>query len=232
MGCFHLPMDDGIRVFLVYPIDYTISISFTQYTGLGTQSGRLGKLPGNDQRRQIWSAGVQHGLLHLFAVPVGVVVAMVLALAMNHPYPRYQSSERSSNSVGHSTFHPRLHLSGADQSDAGNLQPNIHLVRGAQHQLVRRPHLRQARTRHPRSIRRRAGGDRLSGRAKGNPSSLHEAAALDGASTWRRFWNITLPLMTPVILYDIILGLGLACRSSHRSTSSAGILPAVRPTRP
>ena len=32
---------------------------------------------------------------------------------------------------------------------------------------------------------------------------------LDGASSWRRFWNITLPLMTPVILYDIILGVSL-----------------------
>jgi multiple sugar transport system permease protein len=44
---------------------------------------------------------------------------------------------------------------------------------------------------------------------KGIPASLHEAAQLDGASTTRRFFNITLPLMTPVILYDIILGLSL-----------------------
>ena len=32
---------------------------------------------------------------------------------------------------------------------------------------------------------------------------------LDGAGAWSRFRNITLPLMTPVILYDIILGLSL-----------------------
>ena len=32
---------------------------------------------------------------------------------------------------------------------------------------------------------------------------------LDGANSWRRFWGITLPLMTPVILYDIILGVSL-----------------------
>jgi multiple sugar transport system permease protein len=44
---------------------------------------------------------------------------------------------------------------------------------------------------------------------KGIPPSLHEAAQLDGASITRRFFNITLPLMTPVILYDIILGLSL-----------------------
>jgi multiple sugar transport system permease protein len=42
---------------------------------------------------------------------------------------------------------------------------------------------------------------------KGIPISLYEAAMLDGASAWRKFVNITLPLMTPVILYDLILGL-------------------------
>jgi multiple sugar transport system permease protein len=42
---------------------------------------------------------------------------------------------------------------------------------------------------------------------KGIPPTLYEASMLDGAGTWRKFWNITLPLMTPVILYDLILGL-------------------------
>ncbi len=41
------------------------------------------------------------------------------------------------------------------------------------------------------------------------PISLHEAAVLDGANGWQRFRNVTLPLITPVILYDIIIGLGL-----------------------
>jgi multiple sugar transport system permease protein len=30
--------------------------------------------------------------------------------------------------------------------------------------------------------------------------SLHEAAAVDGASTWRRFWHVTLPGLRPVIV--------------------------------
>src|SRR5262249_14754287 len=42
---------------------------------------------------------------------------------------------------------------------------------------------------------------------KGIPITLYEASALDGATVWRRFWDITLALMTPVILYRIILGL-------------------------
>jgi multiple sugar transport system permease protein len=29
--------------------------------------------------------------------------------------------------------------------------------------------------------------------------SLYEAAAIDGASAWQRFWHVTLPLLTPII---------------------------------
>jgi len=32
------------------------------------------------------------------------------------------------------------------------------------------------------------------------PSELHEAASIDGASTWRRFWHVTLPALRPVIV--------------------------------
>ena len=33
------------------------------------------------------------------------------------------------------------------------------------------------------------------------PRDLYEAAALDGASGWRSFWAITLPLLRPVLLF-------------------------------
>ena len=35
---------------------------------------------------------------------------------------------------------------------------------------------------------------------QGVPQELHEAAAVDGAGTWRRFWSITLPQLRPVIV--------------------------------
>jgi multiple sugar transport system permease protein len=37
--------------------------------------------------------------------------------------------------------------------------------------------------------------------------TLYEAASIDGATAWRRFWDITLPLMRPVSLSIILLGL-------------------------
>ncbi len=31
------------------------------------------------------------------------------------------------------------------------------------------------------------------------PPSLHEAAMLDGATAWQRFWHVTLPLLMPIV---------------------------------
>lgn len=39
------------------------------------------------------------------------------------------------------------------------------------------------------------------------PPELYEAAQLDGAGRWARFWRITLPLLTPVLFFNAVLGL-------------------------
>jgi multiple sugar transport system permease protein len=39
------------------------------------------------------------------------------------------------------------------------------------------------------------------------PTSLYEAAALDGANAWQRFWSITFPLLRPVSAITLLLGL-------------------------
>jgi len=42
---------------------------------------------------------------------------------------------------------------------------------------------------------------------QGIPTALYEAAEIDGANSWRRFLHITIPMMTPVIFYNLVLGL-------------------------
>jgi multiple sugar transport system permease protein len=39
------------------------------------------------------------------------------------------------------------------------------------------------------------------------PTSLYEAAAIDGANAWQRFWRITFPLLRPVSAITLLLGL-------------------------
>jgi len=41
---------------------------------------------------------------------------------------------------------------------------------------------------------------------QGVPVPLYEAAKIDGAGNWRRFWAITLPMISPAILFVLIMG--------------------------
>jgi multiple sugar transport system permease protein len=45
---------------------------------------------------------------------------------------------------------------------------------------------------------------------KGIPEELYEVARIDGAGAVRRFFTITLPLLTPVIMFQLVWGLFLA----------------------
>jgi len=39
------------------------------------------------------------------------------------------------------------------------------------------------------------------------PTEIYEASAIDGANALRKFWSITLPLISPVILLNLIIGI-------------------------
>ena len=41
---------------------------------------------------------------------------------------------------------------------------------------------------------------------KGVPASLYEAATLDGAGPARRLWNVTIPMLSPLIFYNVVMG--------------------------
>jgi multiple sugar transport system permease protein len=41
---------------------------------------------------------------------------------------------------------------------------------------------------------------------QGVPIHLYEAAEVDGATGWQRFWKITVPLITPSIFFNMVMG--------------------------
>lgn len=41
---------------------------------------------------------------------------------------------------------------------------------------------------------------------QGIPDIFYEAAEIDGAGRWQKLWNITLPLMSPIIFYNLVIG--------------------------
>ena len=41
---------------------------------------------------------------------------------------------------------------------------------------------------------------------QGIPQHLYEAADIDGANWWSRFWNVTIPMLTPYLFFNLIMG--------------------------
>ena len=42
---------------------------------------------------------------------------------------------------------------------------------------------------------------------QGIPTALYESAQIDGANWWQQLWKITLPMMTPTIFFNLVMGL-------------------------
>lgn len=69
------------------------------------------------------------------------------------------------------------------------------------------------------------------------PRELHEAAMVDGANAWQRFWRITLPLLNPTIVFSAVIGVigGLQLFTAvYVMTGSTTLLPGgpLNSTRP
>jgi multiple sugar transport system permease protein len=41
---------------------------------------------------------------------------------------------------------------------------------------------------------------------QGVPKTLYEAVEIDGGNSWCKFWKITVPMMTPTIFYNVVMG--------------------------
>ena len=42
---------------------------------------------------------------------------------------------------------------------------------------------------------------------QGVPSELYDAAMIDGAGAWPKFWFVTLPMISPVIFFNLVMGI-------------------------
>jgi len=42
---------------------------------------------------------------------------------------------------------------------------------------------------------------------QGVPTELYDAAKVDGAGVWTTFWRVTLPLITPILFYNVLISL-------------------------
>ncbi len=199
----------GFLFFNVYPIIYSFYMSFTEYSGFG-QMVFIGIQNYESVIKDdlFWKSAYNTLYYTFFAVPLGVVVAIILALAMNQKIPEvtvyrailYLPSVLPIFALSFvwvvflnprfGLFNHFLRLIGLPAIDMlGDplwTKPSIVLMA----QLG-------------------AGGPALIFLAalRSIPCELYESAQIDGAGPIRRFFSISLPLITSVILYDLILGL-------------------------
>lgn len=212
---FISPWIIGFLAFLAYPLYYTLRISFTRFSGFGEATwiglANYERMLTDDL---FWKSLGNTLYYTTLAVPIGVVVAMVLALAMNQRL-REVSIYRGA------LFLPSiLPLFAVSFIFIALMDP----IRGIFNQFLGVfgiPTInwfsdpRYAKLALVLLAQLGAGQIALIFLAglKGIPATLYEAAEIDGAGAWTKFWNITLPLMTPIILYDIILGLSLGLQA-------------------
>lgn len=41
---------------------------------------------------------------------------------------------------------------------------------------------------------------------QGIPTELYEAASIDGANWWHKFWKVTVPMLSPVLFFNLVMG--------------------------
>jgi len=208
---FISPWVIGFAVLSIFPIVYTFYLSLTRYSGL-----RAPVFIGIQNYQRIvadplfWKSAYNTLYYTLLAVPVGVVVTMLLALAMNQKL----------REVGfwRAVFYlpSILPVFAISFVFVVLLNPGYGLVNWVLQALgLPSPNWLgdPSFTKLALVMIAQLGAGQwalvfLAG-LRGIPVELYESADLDGAGPWTKFWRITLPLMTPVILYDIIIGLSL-----------------------
>lgn len=208
---FISPWIIGFFLFLVYPVLSNFHLGMTRYSGFG-QPEWIGFRNYEELFRDplFWTSLYNTFYYVILAVPLGVAVAIALALAMNQKVREitlyrallYIPSVAPVFALSMMLIwllNPRFglfnYLLGIFHVPSINWLGDTHWSKLA---IV---------------LVAQFGAGQIGliflAALKAIPSTLYDAASLDGAGPWRKFWYITLPLLTPTILYDIIIGIGL-----------------------
>ncbi|MFC7458503.1 carbohydrate ABC transporter permease [Brachybacterium sp. GCM10030267] len=205
---FISPWIIGVSVFVIYPLVYSFAISLTQYSGMksptfiGLQNYIAAALD------PMVHTAVGNTAYYMFiAVPLGMVVALLLALAMN----------RNVREVA--VYRTLLYLPSLIPMFAmsfifivfvnpqyGIVNRFLGLFGMPDTNLLGEPSL--AKLVIILMAQLGAGNAALIYLAglRNIPETLYEAARIDGASRFRQFLSITIPLLTPTILFNLITG--------------------------
>jgi multiple sugar transport system permease protein len=199
----------GVVVFVLYPLIYSAIISLTRYSGM-TDPAWVGF--GNYTTAfsdPLVATSVGNTLYYaLLAVPIGLVVAILLALAMNR---RVREVALYRTALYIPSLVPAFAMSFIFvvfvNPQFGILNQFLSLFGMESTNLLGEP--TSAKTVIVLMAQLAAGNAALIFLAglRNIPDTLYEAARIDGAGPIRQFVSITLPLLSPAILFNLITGI-------------------------
>ena len=206
---FVSPWIIGFLGLQVYPIFYSFYLSLTEYSGFGKATFIGLQNFFSLKADPLLTTTIKNTLIYAgLAVPIGIVVAIILALCMNQKVREV------------SVYRALLYLPSILPAFA--LMFVWLIFTNAQFGLLNQffiflglpviDWIGNPKFTKPSLVilaQFGAGGPALIFLAslRSISKDLYESASIDGAGVFRRFFNITLPLITPIILYQLIMGL-------------------------
>jgi len=200
----------GFLVFTAYPLLASFYLSFTSYNIISAPTfiGLENYQRAFTQDGQFWSSLSRTGRYALLVVPLGITCSLLAAMLLNQGFK------------GTAFFRTIFFLPSITPIIASVLiwlwllQPSIGVVNYLLSLIgVPGPPWVQSTTWAVPSLVilslwNTAGGSRmivfLAG-LQGVPQELYEACHIDGASAWQRFWNVTIPMISPTIFFNLIV---------------------------
>ncbi|WBO63058.1 carbohydrate ABC transporter permease [Streptomyces camelliae] len=206
---FTSPWIIGFLLLTVVPMAYALWLSFTTFDGISPHWRYVGL--GNYRElfsdSVTWQALGRAGLFAATSVPLSIIAGLALALLVNRPVK------------GRGVFRTLLYLPavvppvGAGIAFKQLFDQNSGAANGILTSLgfdaigwLADPYARYVLL---MTLLWAAGNIMIISLAglQDVPRELHEAARIDGASAWRTFRSITVPLLSPVLLFQTVTGM-------------------------
>ncbi|EWS79784.1 sugar ABC transporter permease [Brachybacterium phenoliresistens] len=205
---FISPWIIGVAVFIVYPVTYSIGLSFTRYSGMATPTwvGVQNYITAFSDPLVAKATG--NTLFYaIIAVPLGLVVALTLAIAMNQNVREvawYRTIFYAPSLIP--AFAMSFIFIVFLNPQFGVFNQVIGLFGGSNVNLLGDP--TGVKIAIILMAQFGAGNAALIFLAglRNVPKTVYEAARVDGAGPIRQFFSITFPLLTPVLLFNLITG--------------------------
>ena len=206
---FIMPWIIGFLALRLGPMLTSLVLSFTDYTILSPPKwigiGNFVKMFTDDP--SFWSAMQVTFSYALFSVPIGIFLSLMIALLLNQKVP--------GTAIWRTIYYLPSVVSGVAvamlwawifHSQFGLINVGLHAI-GIQGPAW----LGDPSWALPALIIMSfwgIGGGMVINLAglQGIPTELYEAASIDGANSWRRFLNVTLPMLSPVLFFNLIMG--------------------------